>query len=119
MNFRIENIDEIIVFTITDSVIEGSGAIELKAKMLVLAQPDIKALVIDFSSVDIIDSAGLGALLLAHRQLREGNIPIYLVNVNKHIMNLFYITHIDTLFNYTNSVDVCLSQVKEISKTAK
>jgi len=53
--------------------------------MLILAQPDIDALIIDLSKADAIDSSGLGALLLANRQLKDHEIPVILVGVREFV----------------------------------
>ncbi len=54
-----------MIFKLENQTVEGDVSAELKAKMLILAQPDIDALIIDLSKADAIDSSGLGALLLA------------------------------------------------------
>jgi anti-anti-sigma factor len=78
---------------------------KFKAEILILCQPDITALVIDLSNVKAIDSSGLGALLLAHRQLKDHNIPIALIGVNENVQTLLDISQLIHLFEYYDTVD--------------
>jgi anti-sigma B factor antagonist len=112
MNFRTENIDNIVIFTILDNTLEGKAAVELKSQMLIVAQPDIKALIIDMSTITIIDSSGFGALLLAHRQLKNYNIPVILTGVRDFVYNLLDITRIKDIFRYYNTVAEAVSDIK-------
>ncbi|MDR0926442.1 MAG: STAS domain-containing protein [Ignavibacteria bacterium] len=109
MNFQVETRDNYSIFTIFDETIEGKSASELKAKILLVAQPDIKALIIDLSNVKVIDSSGLGALLLAHRQLNQHKIPVILVGMQDFIKELLKITHIDELFKYSDCISDAIS----------
>ena len=112
MNFNLENRGNFAIFTVLDSAIEGKIAADLKARILVIAQPDIDALVIDLSNVKVIDSSGLGALLLAHRQLKDHSIPVVLVGMQDFTRNLLKITRIEDIFEYYENVDVALAGVE-------
>ena len=112
MNFKTENIDNNVIFTILDTSIEGKTASELKSRILVVSQPDINALIIDMSNISIIDSSGLGALLLAHRQLKDFNIPVILIGVQSFVKNLLNITRIGDIFQYFDSVDEAVKELK-------
>lgn len=111
MNFKTENIDNNVIFTILEKSVENRIATELKANILIVAQPDIAALILDMSHIAVIDSSGLGALLLAHRQLKDNKIPIVLVGLNHFIKNLLNITRIGDIFLYAGSVEEAVSIV--------
>jgi anti-sigma B factor antagonist len=81
--------------------------------MLILAQPDIDALVIDLSMVDAIDSSGLGALLLANRQLKDHEIPIILVGVRDFVRSLMSMTKIDEVFVFMSTVDEAINALED------
>ena len=106
MNFRTENIDNVIIFTILDNTLEGLSAAELKSQLLIVAQPNIRALVLDLTNISLIDSDGLRALLLAYRQLKDHNVPVILVGIQDSVDNLLEMTHIKEIFGcYTNLSD--------------
>ena len=113
MNFKTENIDNNVIFTILDNILEGKSASELKSRILVVAQPDINALIIDMSNISVIDSSGLGALLLAHRQLKDFNIPVILIGIQSFVKNLLNITRIEEIFQYFDTVEAAVSNIKK------
>jgi len=112
MNFNLENRENFVIFTALDNSIDGQSASDLKARILVIAQPDIDALILDLSNVKIIDSSGLGALLLAHRQLKDHSIPVVLVGMQDFTRNLLKITRIEDIFDYYDNVETALAGVK-------
>jgi anti-sigma B factor antagonist len=112
MNFNIENRDNFAIITILDSSVEGKAAAELKTRILGVAQPNIEALILDLTKVNTIDSSGLGALLLAHRQLKDHSIPVVLVGVQEFIKSLLNITRIEDIFTYFKTTDETLAKME-------
>ncbi|MBX3043660.1 MAG: STAS domain-containing protein [Candidatus Kapabacteria bacterium] len=112
MNYTVEHKDNVVIFKLEDQTVESSISAELKAKMLILAQPDIDALIIDMSKVDAIDSSGLGALLLANRQLKEHEIPVILIGVRDFVRSLMSMTKIDEVFEFYPSIEVALEDLE-------
>ncbi len=116
MKFSIENDDKIIVFTIKEESVGADNAPDLKAKILIEAQPDIQGMVFEIGKVKSMDSSGLGAFLLAHRQLREYNIPVHIVNANKFVRNLMSMTKIDQLFSFNDDIDTAKNNILKNSR---
>jgi len=62
------------------------------------------ALVIDFTSVPYVDSAGVGALVGAYvRHQKEGH-SLILAGVNDRVRNTLKVTQVDNFFQYSDSV---------------
>ncbi len=114
MNYTIEHRNKIVVLKVKDETVESQVSADLKAKVLILAQPDIDALIFDFSDVKAIDSSGLGALLLANRQLNEHSIPVLLVGVQSFVKSLMSMTRIDEIFDFFDTVDEAEKAVNEL-----
>lgn len=112
MNYTIEHKDNVVIFKLENQTVESSISTEFKAKMLILAQPDIDALIIDMSMVDAIDSSGLGALLLANRQLKDHEIPVILVGVRDFVRSLMSMTKIDEVFNFFPTVEEAINALE-------
>jgi len=55
-------------------------------------------LVVDLSRTKIVDSAGLGALMLIHRHASERRQSVELVNSNDELRFLLALTKLDELF---------------------
>jgi anti-sigma B factor antagonist len=54
--------------------------------------------VLDMSDLEYISSAGLGVLLRTHKRLMTGESGLELINVNKHIADIFRYSGFDKLF---------------------
>ncbi len=116
MNYTIEHKDNIVIFELKNKTVESGISSELKARMLIIAQPDIEALIINLSSVEAIDSSGLGALLLANRQLSEPDIPVCLIGVKEFVRSLMNMTKIDEVFEFYDTVDEAIESIKSRSE---
>src|SRR6267154_2121632 len=62
------------------------------------------ALVIDFTSVPYVDSAGVGALVGAYvRHQKEGH-SLTLAGVNERVRNTLKVTQVESFFQYSDSM---------------
>jgi anti-sigma B factor antagonist len=113
MKYTIEHNDKIVIFTLKHITLNSEVSAKMKAELLIICQPNIEALILDLTQVEAIDSSGLGALLLAHRQLNEYEIPIFLVGVQPMVMSLINISQIEHLFEYADDVEEALQFMEE------
>ena len=67
-----------------------------KARAFVDAHPTVG--VFDLAELDYISSAGLGVLLVAHKRLMRSGGRLKLINVNKHIHDVFHYSGFLKLF---------------------
>lgn len=58
-----------------------------------------KKILLDFSGVTFMDSAGLGSLVLLLKMVRSHGGKLYLCNVNDQIQMLFELTNMNQVFN--------------------
>jgi anti-anti-sigma factor len=54
--------------------------------------------VLDIAALEYISSAGLGVLLSTHKRLMAGQAGLELINVNRHIGDIFRYSGFDKLF---------------------
>jgi anti-anti-sigma factor len=54
--------------------------------------------VVDFAGLDYISSAGMGVLLGAQKRLSDSGASLKLVNLNRHIREIFRIAGFDRVF---------------------
>lgn len=113
MKFSTEQADNIVIFTLKNKTINSEIAPELKAQLLILCQPEIEALIIDLQNVDNIDSSGIGAFLLAQRQMNEYGLPIILAGVNPIIISILQMLHLEELFDIFPSVEEAIKELNE------
>jgi anti-anti-sigma factor len=83
--------------------LDTSVSSELKGEFLVLCKPPLKELVIDLSRVEFCDSSGLSALLIAERKMREAGGTVRLAGVNKKVLALIRISHLDRAFKISET----------------
>lgn len=114
MRFSIERIEDTTVFTLKTSKIDAENSSALKAELLIVCQPNIKGLIMDLSTVEYVDSTGLGAILLAHRQLSEHEIPLVLVGLQDSVLSLLRLSQLIDLFDVFDTVDEALEEMSEI-----
>ena len=65
---------------------------------------DSRSLIIDFSAVPYVDSAGIGALVGAYVTRQHGGRALALVGVSERIHNALKVTHVEQFFQFFDSV---------------
>ena len=69
------------------------------------------AVIIDLSRVSFIDSAGLGLLVRAERQLRDSGVQLVLVRGPRAVRRVFALTRLDSHFEFCDSPSAALRTV--------
>lgn len=98
MKFETKQNGSSITFKLKEKRLDSTISPELKGEFLLLCKPRFKELRIDLSDVEFCDSSGLSALLIAERKMRENGGKVKLVGVQKRVLNLIKITHLDLAF---------------------
>jgi anti-sigma B factor antagonist len=63
-----------------------------------------RSLIIDFTNVPYVDSAGIGALVGAYVTRQHGGRNLSLVGVSERIHNALKVTHVEQFFRFFDSV---------------
>jgi anti-sigma B factor antagonist len=63
-----------------------------------------RSLIIDFTNVAYVDSAGIGALVAAYVTRQNGGRSLALVGVSERIHNALKVTHVEQFFRFFDSV---------------
>lgn len=58
-----------------------------------------KSCILDFKDLDYISSAGLGVLLTVQKRLNDIGHRLTLINMNKHIRDIFRVAGFDFIFD--------------------
>jgi anti-anti-sigma factor len=104
MRFDIKKNGKATILKIHDKKLDAAVSPDLKGEFLVLCTAQLKELIVDLSTVDFCDSSGLGALLIAERKMREHGGVVKLVGVQKKILSLIKISHLDRTFQLYDSL---------------
>ena len=96
-----------------DGAREGQRVLELKGSLNIhtvftfqdaVRAETANALVIDFSDVDYVDSAGLGAMVAAFVSAQKGMRKLAFAGMNKQVTALVEMTHVSQLFRSYQTV---------------
>jgi anti-sigma B factor antagonist len=68
-----------------------------------LRAKDARALIIDFTDVPYVDSAGIGALVGAYVTHNKDGRSLALVGVNERVHNALKVTRVDPFFRFFNT----------------
>ena len=85
-----------------------AGAI--KEKITSLVNDGCNTLIVDFKSVDFIDSSGLGIFVSTLKRLGSRD-KILICNLQPNVANTFKLTRMDRVFVIHNSVDEAIKSV--------
>lgn len=100
IDLRTEN--SILIITIEGSI-DSKTASEVQQKILE-ATVDCDNVIIDFTKVDFVSSAGLRVLLMVYRQLKVKNGKVILVGVSEEIMEVMSMTGFINFFEIIDTV---------------
>ncbi len=76
-----------------------------EALMPLIAQAEIKNMVIDFSNVKFLTSSALGLLIRVNKKVRESSGNLRLCSIDPRILEIFRITRLDSVFDIQPDVE--------------
>lgn len=98
MKYEVETLGTTSVITLKTTSINSTIAPDLKSQFVLISNTDNENLIVDLSEVEMADSSGLGALLLAFRIYRDSDRKMVLTNVHPNVAKLLEITQLNTVF---------------------
>lgn len=58
----------------------------------ILDKESYNQVVVDLNELEFMDSTGIGVMIGRYKKLKQKDIPLYLINPNKHIDKIFEMT---------------------------
>lgn len=108
MQLHDEKIGDVLVVKPLESRIDASIAVDFKERMAGFINAGNELIVLDLSSVNFIDSSGLGAIVSSLKLLgRKGDLVIS--GIRQTVMNMFKLTRMDRVFRIFESRDQAVS----------
>lgn len=80
-----------------------SNLFDFQAELRKGEQPRLA--ILDLSSVPYMDSSGMGAIINYHVQSERNGTRMVVVGVNSRVLELFKLTHVDTVIAMAPSVE--------------
>ncbi|OGU59519.1 MAG: hypothetical protein A2X64_08380 [Ignavibacteria bacterium GWF2_33_9] len=97
-NFEINTAKGLAYVQAPEQLIGGRETLDL-TKLFADLTHNVHSFVIELSKVHVINSSGLGTLILAHRTLSEREIKLFLMNPSDKVKEIIKITHLDKIFS--------------------
>lgn len=104
MQFEVKHNGSATVFRLKERKLDANVSAELKGEFLILCDAKTKNLILDLSDVEFCDSSGLSALLIAERKMREHDGLVKLAGLQKKVLTLIKISHLDRAFAIFDTV---------------
>jgi anti-sigma B factor antagonist len=100
--------DTLRIVTVEDTRIDAAVAIQFKDAMRAETEEGPDRVILDLSTVEFIDSSGLGAIVASMKQLgRERRLD--LAGLTLAVDKVFRLTRMDTVFNLYPTLDDALN----------
>lgn len=117
MNLNVREIGRI-------SVIDVEGKVDINSSELIetigwLVKNDRLSIVCNLEKVELIDYSGLSILAIAFKNVSNHNGELKFCNIPLHIMELFRIVQLDTIFNFYSTEDSAIKSFIEPSEIEK
>jgi anti-sigma B factor antagonist len=98
------------VISVDINRIDSVCASTIRDKITTLINEGCNTLIVDFQSVEFIDSSGLGTFVSTLKRLGSRD-KILLCNLQPNVANTFKLTRMDRVFVIHNSVDEAIKSV--------
>lgn len=110
----VEQFGNVCIVTLLEKELNSTKAEELSTRLLALLNEGKSTrFVLDFDSVQYMESACFGALVTFLKWLAKYNGKIAIANVTENVRFLFAVTKLDTVFSICADVPRAMAKVEE------
>ena len=114
MEMKTSNHNGALVITVNETRIDAAVAMHFKAKMKELTSQVSGQVIVDLSTVNFVDSSGLGAVVGAMKQLGRGR-RMDLVGLTSTVDKVFRMTRMDSVFRIYQTLDEATQETANAS----
>lgn len=114
MNLTFRDVDGTRVVSVGEPRIDAAGAIQFKDSMREMTEDGPSRVVLDLSSVDFLDSSGLGAVVAVMKQAGPTK-NLELAGLTPTVQKVFKLTRMDGVFVIHASVEAALERLADAS----
>jgi anti-sigma B factor antagonist len=113
MEIAEREVSAVTVLDLSGKITLGAGDTLLKDKLNSLMHQGKKNLLLNLANVNYVDSAGLGALVMAYTTVTREGGTLKLANVTRKLQDLLSITKLLTVFESFDSEDEAIRSYKK------
>lgn len=111
MEYKIKTEERYTVFTLQEENFNSLIAPDVKSELVLLADKDVKNLVMDLSEVKYVDSSGLSAILTADRLWKKIGTFVLAGAEQPAIKKLMEISRLDTILTMVPTVSEAIDYI--------
>lgn len=100
---------ETLVIRVEEARIDAAAALRFKDAMRAAMDGTTARVILDLSSVDFVDSSGLGAIVAAMKRLGPGR-KLDLAGLAPDVDKVFRLTRMESVFDIYGSVDAAVDE---------
>lgn len=104
--------DDVTILSV-DGKIDSNSSESFEKKLIELLEQKEKKLLLDFSLVDYISSAGLKAMLIAVKKAKNINAKLAISNPNENVANIINMAGFSAMMPYFSGLDDATSFLYE------
>ena len=112
MELNAEYVGEIAIVTLSVEYLDASTVKEFKTDMAQYTEGDAKKVLFDLSTLQFIDSSGLGAILSCLRKLNDSGGELKLCGMTKSVRSLFELVRMHRIMDIYDTRDDAISAFK-------
>ncbi|MDZ7288902.1 MAG: STAS domain-containing protein [candidate division KSB1 bacterium] len=113
MEFKEQDLGEVVVLELSGKIMGGPDASVLNDKLHELIDKGKKKIVADLANVNWMNSSGLGILIGGLTTMRNNGGDLKLANVTDRIQSLLMITKLLTVFETHDSLEKAIASFKK------
>ena len=108
---------DVLIVTPAEQALDAYAAASFREHMAACIHNGRRTIVLDLSSVNFLDSTGLGAIVSSLKRL-DGDGIMVICNVGEMVMDVFRLTRMDRVFPIVQSVDAALVVARDPARHA-
>jgi anti-sigma B factor antagonist len=97
------------VFHLTGRMTLGMRLREVESKITEVIEGGVEKLILDLSSIEFLDSAGLGVLMILYGNMKVRGGQLRLVAPGSKVLEILKITHTDSILPIDSNLDAALA----------
>ena len=111
MELERTEIDGITIFELSGKIMGGPDAMMMNDQLHQVLESGHNKIIADLSSVEWMNSSGLGILIQAATLLKNNQGRLKLANVSERIQNLLKITKLSGIFETSGSIEEAVTSL--------
>lgn len=106
MTITVSKKEKVVIFRLKGKIISsGIKKVRDTVEEILTGHASSPRIVFDFNEVTLIDGSGLGTLVKIYTEILPCGGKIAVINMNKHIRNVFFMSRLDTVIKCYKSED--------------